>query len=141
MCIKRNLMIGLLIWAVFGATNAFAQAHEHGHHSHHQMQMTSPFDKDRLTQSLHCQLKGHANLGFCPHSLSGKDKSTSFSISPDCGGTPIGSTTSTQFSSNDLAETIFLLPLPHTPEYILVLSKTFPFHRYSDSLDPPPRII
>ena len=102
---KRNLMIGLLLWAVFGISNAFAQSHEHGHN--HQNQVTSPFDKNKQTTSTHCQLKGHTHLDFCPHSILDKGQNNPLRISADCGGKTSGSIPNTQSFSTDFSEVGF----------------------------------
>jgi hypothetical protein len=139
MFFKRNLLIGLMLWAFLGATSAYAGSHAHGHHHHDQV--VSPFEKNKQTQSLHCQLKKHAHIDFCPHSTSSKDRSNFPQISVDCGGNTSGAIPGAQFFSHDFAEMNFILPAPHKPENKLVLSKLSPLHRCSDSLDPPPRVI
>ena len=139
MFFKRNLFIGLMLWAFLGANSAYAGSHAHGHH--HVDKVASPFEKNKQTQSLHCKLKKHAHIGFCPHSTSSKDQSNFPQISVDCGGKTSGTVPSASSFSIDFAEMNSILPVPHKPESKLVLSKLFPLHRYSDSLDPPPRVI
>jgi hypothetical protein len=139
---KHHFIAGIILWALLGATNALAQEdHQHRHHAGHDSSIASPFDSVKNDKSLHCQLKKHSHIGFCPHSETSKDQSNSPQISVDCGGKTSGALPNVQSFSTDFAEMNFILPTPHKPENKLVLSKLFPFQRYSDLLDPPPRVI
>jgi hypothetical protein len=141
MFIKRNWMVGLMLWALLGATNAYAQAHTHAHHSHDHSQITSPFDKDKSTQSLHCQLNGHKHLGFCPYTKSDSNKGNLPTLSVDCGGKASGTIPNVASFSNDFAE-IELLSSNHFRSKYNLTSSTIPlFHSFIDSLDPPPRAL
>ena len=141
MCIYRKLMIVVVLWAVFGATNVLAQPHVHGHSSDHQNQVASPFDQNKQAQSLHCQLKGHTHLGFCPHSQLDKNKIYLPHISIDCGGSRSGTIPRVQSFSSDFAELGFLFPDHPEPGNKLAPQVFLSFFRFIEALDPPPQVL
>ena len=139
MSFMRSILIAVLMWALFGATNALAESHHHGDHQHHQSPVISPFDGPKGVQSLHCLLRGHNHRVFCPHSK--PDRSQTTNIATDCGGKTSGSIPSTISFSKDFAEMDFLLLIHHAPGKKLAPSILLYFHRFTDVLDPPPRFI
>ena len=140
MSFKNKLMILVLAWILFGASNALAKAHDHGQHQHHQNTIVSPFKENKKeVQSLHCVLKNHANQGFCPHSK--PDRSQTTSITVDCGGKTTPSTPNTISFSTDFGEAGFLLRSHYSPDEKLTPIVFISYHSFIDSLDPPPRIL
>jgi hypothetical protein len=136
---KMKIMLCMLLWGLLGATNALAQGHQHEHHAHHNNQ--SPFEQNKPSQSLHCQLKGHTTLDFCPHSKPESSENNLPSISVDCGGKTSGAIPSVSSFSNDFAEIEFLSPSHYVPVNKLAPSTSNFYHRFIESLDPPPRLI
>ncbi len=133
----RNILIVVLVWALFGATNAMAKPHMHG--EHHEHQTVSPFDGKKDAPSLHCLLRSHTHQGFCPHSK--PERSQTAKIAADCGGNTSGAIpNSTSFGSEfaDASAT----PLTHSsPDEKLTPIVLMSYHSFIDSLDPPPRVL
>jgi hypothetical protein len=134
-------MIGFFLWALFGATHAFAQSHQHGDHQSHQNHVVSPFEGKKEVKSLHCLLRDHADTVFCPHSKPSMDPVIPFSIATDCGGKTSGSIPNSTSFSKDFTENSFILLVHQLPVEKLVPSKLLSYHRFIDSLDPPPRVL
>jgi hypothetical protein len=136
MSLTRNILIVVVVWALFGATSALAKPHVHGDHQHHTV---SPFDEKKEVRSLHCLLRDHNHQGFCPHSK--PERSQTAHIATDCGGKTSPSIPNTTSFSNDFGAAIFLTLNHYSPDYILAPSNIPSYQRYIDSLDPPPRIL
>ena len=133
-------MIWVLVSVLLVATNALAQGQHHeAHHSHHQSHTASPFDVKSETKSLHCQLQSHTHFGFCPHSITGKN--TPLTIAADCGGKTSGSIPNSTSFSSDIAELSYISSINLLPGKNLAFAGTITFHRFIDSLDPPPRLL
>ena len=134
---KRNLMIGVLAWAFFGASNVLALSHQH-----HQKKIVSPFDEKKEAKSLHCQLKGHIHFGFCPHSIPDKSLAAPIRIAGDCGGrTPEAIPSSSSIIKNLFVSSAFNAnPVLHSSK---IMMEILPFYDFllPDQLAPPPRFI
>lgn len=141
MILLRNILIVVIVWALLGATNALAKAHDHEDHSHHQGHMVSPFEAKKEAPSLHCLLRSHNHQGFCPHSNPGKNQNTPISIAADCGGKTSGALPGTSSFQNDFAQAIFIPLKLGSSNTLLISSKFSSFSRFIDALDPPPRVI
>jgi hypothetical protein len=93
---------GALVLAVVFCLASFAQA-SGSHHSHHQAEVVSPFDKVSADKPLHCLLNAHRHQAKldCPH----KDNhSKSAEFRADCGSHP-GASHSKGFSfGSDLSQ-------------------------------------
>ena len=138
MSLMRNILIVVLVWALFGTTNALAKAHVHGDHHAHQTTTVSPFDAKKEVKSLHCVLKGHTHQGFCPHSK--PERSQTATIATDCGGKTTPSIPNATNFGSELAETYFFSLIHISPENKLTPTVSSLYHRFTDSLDPPPII-
>ena len=88
MSLLRTLILGVIFSVLLAPTSVFAQSHNH--EGHHQKEITSPFETKKEKKSLHCLLKLHAQMEFCPHSNSLHDKSVPVTIASDCGGKTSG---------------------------------------------------
>lgn len=139
MFFKRKLLLVVLAWALLGTSNALAKAHDHGNHQHPQSTIVSPFDGEKEVRSLHCVLRSHTHQGFCPHSK--PERSQTANIATDCGGKTTPSIPNTTSFSNDSGESSFLTLNHYSPGKMLVLSEMLSYHRFIDSLDPPPRVL
>lgn len=139
MSLNRKLLIVLLVWALLGASNALAKSHQHGDHQQHQPTIVSPFDAGKEVRSLHCLLKGHTDRVFCPHLKT--DRGQTASIATDCGGKASGPIFNAASFSNDFAEMSFFSLIHHSPNEKLTLTFLLAYHRFADSLDPPPRVL
>ena len=139
MSLTKNILIIVLLWALFGASNALAMAHDHGQHQHPQSTIVSPFDAKKEGQSLHCVLRGHSHQDFCPHSEA--ERSQTDTIASDCGGKTNPSLPNTTSFSGDFGIASFLL-LNHSASGNKLAPLNIAFHhRFIDSLDPPPIIL
>lgn len=137
---KKILMTWMLASVLLFATNALAQGQHHGaHHSHHQGHSASPFDVKNETKSLHCQLQSHTHFGFCPHSVTGKN--TPLAIAADCGGKTSGSIPNSTSFNGDFAEINNFSYVHFLPGNKLASSIVSNYHRFIDTLDPPPRVL
>lgn len=139
MSFKNKLMVLALAWALLGASNALAKAHDHGNHQHPQNTIVSPFNGEKEVRSLHCVLRSHTHQGFCPHSK--PERSQTANIATDCGGKTTPSIPNTTSFSNDSGEASFLTQNHYSPDKMLVPSDMLSYHRFIDSLDPPPRVL
>lgn len=138
MPLMKNILIMVLVWALFGATNALAKPHMHGDHHEHQITTVSPFEGKKDAPSLHCLLKSHTHQGFCPHSK--PERGQTATIATDCGGKTTPSIPNTTNFSSELAEMHFFLLIHISPENKLTPTVSSLYHRFTDSLDPPPII-
>ena len=139
MSLTKNILIVVLVWALLGASNILAKSHVHGDHHQHQITTVSPFDGDKEDRSLHCLLRSHTHQGFCPHSK--PERSQTANIATDCGGKTTPSIPNTTSFSNDSGEASFLTLNHYSPGKMLVPSEMLSYHRFIDSLDPPPRAL
>ena len=136
-----SLNIKLTILAVFfvflSTSNAFAGIHEHEGHQHHQNSIASPFDGKKEVRSLHCLLRRHTGQTICPHS---SDKGQRAIIASECGGKTSGNNSATASFSSDFAESHFFLFDHNSPDENLTPVIILGYHRFPDSLDPPPSV-
>ena len=139
MSFKNKLMILVLAWILFGASNALAKAHDHGQHQHHQNTIVSPFDVEKEVPSLHCIIRAHTHQGFCPHEKSERNQIAQ--IATDCGGKEATAIPNSTSFSNDFSETSFLELSHYSPDTIMASSQIPSYHSFIDSLDPPPRVL
>jgi hypothetical protein len=139
---KNILMVGLLMTFLLVTTSAFAQGQHHEmRYSHHQSHAVSPFDGDKANTSLHCLLKSQTHHGFCPHSEFGPKNAHSFIIATDCGGKTSGTIPNLTSFHGDFAEINYFSYNYFLLGNKLASSGVSPFHRFIDSLDPPPRVL
>jgi hypothetical protein len=136
MFLKRILLLVVLAWALLGANNALAMAHNHGQH---QNTIVSPFDIEKEVRSLHCIIRSHTHQGFCPHAK--PERNQTAHIATDCGGKTTPTIPNTTSFSNDFSETIFLAMSHYSQDKILASSNMPSYHFFIDSLDPPPRAL
>jgi len=139
MSLMRNILIVVLVWALFGTTNALAKSHVHGDHHEHQTTTVSPFDGKKEVKSLHCLLRSHTHQGFCPHSK--PERSQTATIATDCGGKTTPSIPNNTSFSNDFGAAGFSLQSHYSPDEKLTPIVFMSYHRIIDSLDPPPRVL
>ena len=139
MFLKRILLLLVLAWALLGANNALAKAHDHGQHHNHKDTIASPFDVEKEVPSLHCVISSHTHQGFCPHEKSERNQTTQ--IATDCGGQTTPTIPNTTSFSNDFGETSFLALSHYSPDKILASSHISSYHFFIDLLDPPPRAL
>ena len=139
---KKILTVGLLMTFLLVTTSAFAQGQHHEvRHSHNQSHAVSPFDGNKESKSLHCLLKSHTHQGFCPHSESGPKNAHSFIIATDCGGKTSGTIPNLTSFHSDLAEINYFSYNHFLSGNKLASSPVSHFHHFTDTLDPPPRIL
>jgi hypothetical protein len=139
MFLKRILLLVVLAWALLGANNVLAKAHDHGQHQNHQDRIVSPFDIEKEVRSLHCVIRTHTHQGFCPHAK--PERNQTAHIANDCGGKTTPTIPNTTSFSNDFSETSFLALSHYSLEKILASSHMPSYHFFIDSLDPPPRAL
>ena len=139
MFLKKILLSVVLAWVLLGSNNALAKAHDHGQHHNHKDTIASPFDIEKEVRSLHCIIRSHTHQGFCPHSK--PERSQTANIATDCGGKTTPSIPNTTSFSNDSGEASFLTLNHYSPGKMLVPSEMLSYHRFIDSLDPPPRVL
>jgi hypothetical protein len=139
MFLKRILLLLVLAWALLGANNALAKAHDHGQHQNLQDSIVSPFDIEKEVRSLHCIIRNHTHQSFCPHAKSESNQNTH--IATDCGGKETPTIPNSTSFSNDFSETSFLALSHYSPDTILASSQIPSYHSFIDSLDPPPRVL
>ncbi len=137
MSLKVKLMMLVLLFALLGANNVFAGAHNHGDHQHHQTSVVSPFDGTKEVRSLHCLLRGHTGHSICPHS---SDRGQGAIIAAECGGKTSGNNSGITSFSSELAELQFFLLGHNSPDETLTPAIILSYHRFADSLDPPPLV-
>jgi phage/plasmid primase-like uncharacterized protein len=137
MAIKNKLLIGFLLWVLFGHSNAIAQSHKHTKHHHNQI--VSPFDSKQEARSLHCLLRGHADRLDCPHSKA--DGAQSKSIAKECDGKSSGSNTRTITFGSEFAETNFIMQTDYSLSSKFFQTVLPSFQGVIASLDPPPIIV
>ncbi|MEK9629142.1 MAG: hypothetical protein VW455_08970 [Nitrospinota bacterium] len=84
--IKISILQTVMILASVFLFIGIAQAGS-GHHSHHQMEVVSPFDKVSADKPLHCLLNSHLHKvnQDCPHKLQHSKNSLSTELRADCG--------------------------------------------------------
>ena len=139
MSFARNILIVVLVWALFGATNAMAKPHIHGNHHHHQTTTVSPFDGKNEAPSLHCLLKAHTHQGFCTHSKPARSQTAQ--IATDCGGNTSGAIPNSTSFGSEFAEASATSQIQTSPDEKLTPIVLMPYHSFIDSLDPPPIVL
>jgi hypothetical protein len=139
MSLMRNILIVVLVWALFGATNAMAKSHIHGDHHQHQTTTVSPFAGKKEVQSLHCLLRAHTHQGFCPHSK--PERNQTAQIATDCGGNASGAIPNSTSFGSEFAEASATPLIQSSPDEKLTPIVLMSYHRFIDSLDPPPRVL
>ena len=139
MFLKKNILLVVLAWALLGANNALAKAHDHGQHQNHHDTIVSPFDIEKEVRSLHCIIRSHTHQGFCPHAKPDRDQTAH--IATDCSGKTAPTIPSTSSFSNDFSETSFLALSHYSPDKILASSNMPSDDFFIDPLDPPPRAL
>ena len=141
MLFKKVLLALSIAFMFFGASEALAKNHEHGHHQQHLGSIVSPFDSHKKFVSPHCLLKTgtHHQKGKCPHSSTNRDKTTRIAL--DCGGKTSGAVPKTSSHSSDYVDTYLnrlVYPLQDKQiSFIAFLS----YEQFINLLDPPPRFI
>ena len=138
MRILKILAFVVFFCALLSPKNIFAQGHNHN--GHHQNEISSPFEAKKEKASLHCLLKLHALNELCPHSNSVKGKSIPLTIASDCGGKTSGAIPNTAIFNYDFTEVIQIRLVTDNLESAFTFDQLFSFHRFSDSLSPPPKI-
>jgi len=138
MRILKIFVFVVFFCALLSPKNIFAQGHNHN--GHHKKKITSPFEVKKEKTSLHCLLKLHALNEPCPHSNSVKGKRISFTIASDCGGKTSGAIPNTALFNYDFTEVIHIRLVTDNLESTFTSNQLFSFHRFSDSLSPPPKI-
>jgi hypothetical protein len=139
MSLLRLLITGVLFWVFLNPAIVFAQSHNH--EGHHQKEITSPFETKKEKKSLHCLLKLHAQMEFCPHSNSLHDKSVPVTIASDCGGKTSGSLPNIASFNYDFAEVTSLLLITNGLKSALAPDQFSPNQNFNKSISPPPRTI
>ena len=141
MLFKKVLLVLSIAFMFFGASEALAKNHEHGHRQQHLGSIVSPFDSHKKLVSPHCLLKSgtHHKKGKCPHSVTNRDQTTQIAL--DCGGKTSGAVPQTSSYSSDYADA-YLNPLVYPLQHkqipsIAILSN----EKFISLLDPPPRFI
>ena len=139
MSLLRTLIMGVMFWVFLNPANLFAQSHNH--EGHHQKEVTSPFEtkKDKIT--LHCLLKLHAQMEFCPHSNSLHDKSVPVTIASDCDGKASGALPNIASFNYDFAEVTSVLLITNGLKSALTPDQISPNLHFNKSISPPPRTI
>jgi hypothetical protein len=136
MNLLRTLILGVMIWVFLSPASVFAQSHNH--EGHHQKEITSPFETKKEKKSLHCLLKLHAQMEFCPHSNSLHDK-IPVTIASDCGGKTSGAVPNIAAFNYDFAEVNSLLLIKNGLKSALTPEQFSPNQYFSKSISPPPR--
>ena len=139
MSLLRLLITGVLFWVFLNPAIVFAQSHNH--EGHHQKEITSPFETKKEKKSLHCLLKLHAQMEFCPHSNSLHDKSVPVTIASDCGGKTSGSLPNIASFNYEFAEVTSLLIITNGLKSALTPDQFSPNQHFNKSISPPPRTI
>ena len=139
MSLLRTLILGVIFWVLLAPTSVLAQSHNH--EGHHQKEITSPFESNKEKISLHCLLKLHAQMEFCPHSNSVKDKSTPVTIASDCGGKNSGGLLNAISFNYDFTEVIPISIVTNDLTSGFNFDQLPPSFRLNDSISPPPKVI
>ena len=139
MSLLRTLILGVIFWVLLAPTSVFAQSHNH--EGHHKKEVTSPFEAKKEKKSLHCLLKLHAQMEFCPHSNSLHDKSVPVTIASDCGGKTSGSLPNIASFNYDFAEVTSLLLITNGLKSALAPDQFSSNQHFNKSISPPPRTI
>jgi hypothetical protein len=139
MSLLRTLMLGVIFVVFLNPASVFAQSHNH--EDHHQKEITSPFETKKEKNSLHCLLKLHAQMEFCPHSNSLNDKSVPVTIASDCGGKTSGALPNITLFNYDFAEVISVLLITNGLKSALTPEQFSPNQHFNKSISPPPRTI
>jgi hypothetical protein len=140
MAIKNNLLIAFMFWVFCGYSDAIAHPHPHSHvhvdHHYDQRAVVSPFDVKQKVRSLHCLLRGHADILMCPHSKAEGEKT--LAIANECGGKTSGSIYKNILLDSQFAEVNVFLQCHYSSgsKHFQILLPAL--DRFIDSLDPPP---
>ena len=127
--VKKKLLFLLFLLAVVVCVLPVAQVSASSAHGHG---VVSPFDQQNHSNALHCDLSRHYEIQvFCPHNITGNDKSKPV-IASNCGGKTsaaipaFGSYNANDFSSNTshfdvdmVLITQSLFPLPSDTGFFL----------------------
>ncbi len=139
MSLMRNILIVVLVWALFGATSALAKPHMHGDHHQHQTTSVSPFDGKKEDRSLHCLLRAHTHQGFCPHSK--PERSQTAHIATDCGGNTSGAIPNSTSFGSEFVEASATPLIQISPDERFTPIVLMSYQSFIDSLDPPPIVL